>query len=341
MDFNYIRTRIKNEEDILLIKKAYDFSNTKLNGLYYSKNETLISHILDIVNTLIDFNADKDTLVSCLLYETLKNGISKDEIENEFGLCVSNIALKVSIINVDELIGKDEKQKYYLEQLNVDNPEDVRAFFVKFADRFNNLKNKKTEYTRSLANDTLEILVPTAQRLRLNYIRSKVEDLCLLHLNPEVYNEILNKLNGTPEMLLTQLNTTKKEISDLLNNNNINFVIKGRVKNIYSIYNKLMSGKTWNEIYDILALRIILDDESECNKVAELIHSKYIYLSIRFKDYINNPKENMYQSLHTTIINNDRFYEIQIRTNEMHKTAEVGNASHQLYKCKTKNSILN
>ena len=344
MDFNYIKNRIKNEEDIPLIEKAFNFADTKLSGVYYSKNKTLINHILNIVNTLIDFNADKDTLISCLLYETLKNNVKKEEIEKEFGLDISNIVFTASIININDLINDNIKQKYYLEQLNVDNPEDVRAFFIKFADTFNQLKTKKIKnlgYQKKLANETLKTLVPTAQRLRLNYIKSKVEDLCLFHLNPEIYNEILNKLNATPDILLTQLNTTKDDISKLLSNNNIKFIIKGRVKNIYSIYSKLMSGKNWDDIYDILALRIILDDEVNCNIVAELIHSNYIYLPERFKDYINNPKENMYQSLHTTIINNNRFYEIQIRTNEMNKNAEFGNASHQLYKQKNKSKHKN
>ena len=338
MNIDYIKNRIKNKDDMPLIEKAFNFANLKLSGLYYSVDETLINHILGIVNTLIDFNADTSTLISCLLYESIKNGVSKEEIEREFGLDISNIAFTTSIINVDNLIQNDENQKRYLEQLNVDVPEDVRTLFIKLADRLYSMKTAKTsdsEYQKRVARETLEILVPTAQRFRLNYIKSRLEDLCLSYLDPQTYNEILSKLNATPEILSIQLNETKKDISNLLSNNGINFVIKGRVKNIYSIYNKLISGKSWDEIYDILALRIILDDESECSKIAELIHSNYMYLSERFKDYINNPKENMYQSLHTTIIHNNRFYEIQIRTNEMHRIAEVGNASHQLYKQKT------
>ena len=340
MNIDYIKSKIKNKEEIPLIETAFNFASTKLLGINYSKDETLINHILGIINTLIDFNADSTTLISCLLYETINNGISKEEIEKQFGTEISNIAFSSSIINTKKLIQDDKKQLDYLEQLNVDSPEDVRTLFIKLADRLysmNTQERLETGYQKKVAEETLEILVPTAQRLRLNYIKSKLEDLCLLYLEPQAYNEILNKLNATPEILSNQLNETKNNISDLLNNNNINFVIKGRVKNIYSIYNKLMSGKSWDEIYDILALRIILDDESECNKVLELIHSNYMYLYERFKDYINNPKENMYQSFHTTIIHNNRFYEIQIRTNEMHKTAEVGNASHQLYKQKQLN----
>lgn len=335
MNIEYIKEKIKNQEDITLIEKAFNFANLNLSGLYYSKEETLINHILEIVNTLIDFNADTSTLISCLLYETIKNGVSLAEIQREFGKDISNIAYSASIIIGNNIIQDDESQKSYLEKLNADIPEDVKAFFIKLADRLYNMKQTKIadlECQKRIAMETLEILIPTAQKLKLNYIKSKLEDLCLLYLNPKAYNEILNKLNVTPEMLLVQLNEIKKDISNLLKNNDISFVIKGRVKNIYSIYNKLINGKKWDEIYDILALRIILDNEQECRKVLKLIHSNYTFLSERVKDYISNPKENMYQSLHTTIVYNNRFYEIQIRTKEMHKIAEEGKASHQIYK---------
>lgn len=336
MNIDIIKGRIKKEEDLPLIEKAFNFANARLSGLYYSQGETLINHILQTVNTLIDFNADNLTLISCILYETIKNGVSREEIEREFGSSISNIAFITYKISGHEFILADENQKNCLEQLKVDSPEDVRALFIKLANNFYTMKTTTSEYQKQLARETLDILIPTAQRLRLNFIKSKLEDLCLLYLNPQVYNDILNKLNATPDILREHLNHIKSDISNLLMENNIDCIIKGRVKNFYSIYNKLMSGKKWEEIYDILALRIIVQDESQCSKVAELIHSKYTFLPSRFKDYINNPKENLYQSLHTTIIDeNNRTYEIQIRTNEMNKTAEVGNASHQLYKERT------
>ena len=337
MNIDYIKSKIKNKEEISLIEKAFDFFNAKLSDLYFSEKEALVSHILEVVNTLIDFNADALTLISCILYETIKNGVNKKEIEKEFGSTISNIAFTTSIINRHKLIQDDENQKYFLDQLNVDTPEDVRALFIKLADRLyimKTMKNSDNEYQRKVAKETLDILVPTAQRLRLNFIKSKLEDLCLFYLEPQAYNNILSRLNATPEILSEQLINMKKDISNLLSENNIDCTIKNRVKNIYSIYNKLMNGKDFEEIYDILALRIITDDEFQCIKIAELIHSKYTFLPYRFKDYINNPKENMYQSLHTTIVHNNMFYEIQIRTKQMNKTAEIGSASHQLYKQK-------
>ena len=144
MNIDYIKNRIKNKDDMPLIEKAFNFANLKLSGLYYSVDETLINHILGIVNTLIDFNADTSTLISCLLYESIKNGVSREEIEREFGLDISNIAFTTSIINVDNLIQNDENQKRYLEQLNVDVPEDVRTLFIKLADRLYILITAKT-----------------------------------------------------------------------------------------------------------------------------------------------------------------------------------------------------
>ena len=339
MNFDFIKNRIKNEEDLYEIEKAFNFTNKLLLDTYGVQSELLINHILQVVNTLIDFNADSSTLCGCILYETVKHGIDKKELEKEFGDSIASIAFIASKINSYESVSIDEEQRSYLEQLNVESPEDVRALFIKLATNFYILKQKENLgyiYQTKTARETFDILIPIAERLRLNFIKSKLEDLCLSYLNPEAYNDILNKLNATPDVLKKHLNTTKEDILNLLSKNNITCTVKGRVKNIYSIHNKLMNGKTWEEIYDILALRIIVEDESHCSIVAQLIHSQYSFLPSRFKDYINNPKENMYQSLHTTIIDkNNRFFEIQIRTNEMNKNAEVGKASHQSYKEKT------
>lgn len=336
MNIDIIKGRIKKGEDLPLIEKAFCFANSRLSGLYYSKEETLINHILEITNTLIDFKADNPTLISCILYETIKNGVSKEEIEREFGSSISNTAFLTSKINSQELILADQMQKIYLEQLNEDSPEDVRALFIRLASNFYNMQTTTNEYQKQLARETFDILIPKARIFRLNFIRSKLEDLCLLYLNPQAYNDILNSLNAHPDVLKERLDNTKKEILNLLIENNIDCIIKDRVKNIYSIYNKLMSGKKFEEIYDILALRIIVEDEFQCSKVLKLIHSNYTFLPLRVKDYIKNPKENMYQSLHTTIIDKDNnVCEIQIRTKEMNKNAEVGTASHQSYKEKT------
>lgn len=334
MNIDNILSRVEKKEDLLLIIKAYSFANRRLSNINYIDGKSLMQHILEVVNTLLDFNADNQTIISCLLYETLNYGILKEEIEKEFDNMIANIASGIVIINKLEH-SNGNNFEIYLKETLVDSPENVRSLFIKLAERFydmQNIQNIPNQCQKNIARETLNILVPTASRLGLSFIRRELEDLCFYYLEPEIYNEILRKLNGTPSILSTYLNNMKKEIYDLLTENNIDCVIKCRVKNIFSIYNKLCRGKTWEEIYDILAIRILTENKTDCDKIVQLIHSKYTPVPSRFKDYINNPKENMYQSIHTTIIGEDnRFYEIQIRTFEMNKTAEKGSASHRLY----------
>ena len=214
--------------------------------------------------------------------------------------------------------------------------EDVRVLFIKLADRLHNMRTFdaiSTERQKKVANETLSVLVPIAHRLGINSIKSELENLCLYYLKPDVYNDILEKLNATVDSLNNYLIEMQESICDLLNENEIKFEIKGRVKSVYSIYNKLSTGKKWDDIYDILALRIFVDKESDCYAVVGLIHSKFRPIPSRFKDYIAVPKENMYQSLHTTVFGpGGKFYEIQIRTYEMDEIAEKGIASHWSYK---------
>ena len=292
-----------NEEDSILIKKAYDLTSQNVSKSNNAK------YINEIVKILTEFKADTNTLVSCILLGLINNETYNEEIRKEFGDEVYNICLGAyNLLQFKNI-------KEHINSLNKGSEEDVRILFIMLADRINTLRTEK-KANKNIAKEALEILVPKAQEFKLNFIKSKLEDLCLYHLNPDIYNNILNNLGTSLENLSIFLNNQKEYISKLLKDNNINFIIKGRVKNIYSIYTKLESGKTWEDIYDILALRIIVEEESDCMKAIELIHSNYIYLIERFKDYITNPKENMYQSLHTTIIGeNNRFYEIQIRTN--------------------------
>ena len=339
MTIDYIKGKIEKKEDIPLIEKAYNFANKKLSGIYYKNNETLINNVLSVTNTLIDFKADTSTLVSSILCETINNGTNIKEIEKEFDTNIANITLGAAKLTKYELIQDNPNGDVYLGQLNTDSPENVRSISIKLAKRLYYMQTMEIfpiEYQKKVARETLDILVPIAQKFKLNFLKSKLEDMCLYYLKPAAYNDIIKKLDATPNMLATYLNNMKENISNLLTENNFEFMIKSRVKNIYSIYNKLASGKSWDNIYDILAIRILVKDEAECYRIAELIHSQYVPLSSRFKDYISIPKENMYQSLHTTIIGEEgRFFEIQIRTYEMNKTAETGKASHQLYKEKT------
>ncbi len=184
--------------------------------------------------------------------------------------------------------------------------------------------------------------MPIAHRLGINSIKSELENLSLYYLKPDVYNDILEKLNETVDELNDCLEEMKESLIELLTDAGIKFEIKGRVKSVYSIYNKLSNGKEWNKIYDILALRIFVNEESECYQVIGLIHSRFRPMPKRFKDYIASPKENMYQSLHTTVYGVEgHVFEVQVRTYEMDEIAEKGIASHWSYKEKGAKKIQN
>ena len=189
------------------------------------------------------------------------------------------------------------------------------------------------EAQKAKANETETVLIPIAHRLGINSIKSELEDWCLKYTKPDVYNDIVTRLEASREELNELLNDMKNSISEILTENGIEFKIKGRVKSIHSLYNKMSNGKRWGDIYDILALRVFVNTEQECYLAIGLIHSKYRPMPGRFKDYVANPKENMYQSLHTTVFGEGgHLFEIQVRTYEMDEIAEKGIASHWSYK---------
>ena len=337
MTFNYILNKIKNPDDIKDIKESYEYANSKLSGIMRKNGDTEISHCLEVANILIDLNVDKETIICAILHSVLDfNDIDEKEIVENFSLETYKIIFSLSKINNLEMVDDSESAALYLRKVMVGLSEDVRVLFIKLADRLHNMRTFdaiSTERQKKVANETLSVLVPIAHRLGINSIKSELENLCLYYLKPDVYNDILEKLNATIDSLNNYLIEMQESICDLLNENEIKFEIKGRVKSVYSIYNKLSTGKKWDDIYDILALRIFVDKESDCYAVVGLIHSKFRPIPSRFKDYIAVPKENMYQSLHTTVFGpGGKFYEIQIRTYEMDEIAEKGIASHWSYK---------
>lgn len=320
MNIESIVNRLKNEEDKLLVLTVYNYINERL-------SKESINRIIGISNTLLDFNADGITVAGSMLSNLINIGVTKEEIENEFSEELGNIAFGIAIFSdcpKDKLID-------LLELL----PEGKKVLLIKLCERYYDLEKEDDNLQNKhlLAQDTIDYLSPLALKFRFGYIKSCLEDICLFYLEPDIYNFIITKLGTHPSNLKVNLAHMKENIERLLLENDINAVIKSRVKNIYSIYNKMSSGKPFEDIYDILALRILVEEESYCNRVCDLIHSKYEMLPERFKNYIESPKDNMYQSLHTSIIGADgRVYEVQIRTNEMNKTAESGTASYVKYK---------
>lgn len=337
-DSFYNKLKFKDKEVLDKIKEAYLYALEEHKGKKRLTGDDYITHPLHVADILVDLNVDDVTIEAALLHEVLNNGENAtfEDLEEKFGNEVAVIVDNVSKINKLELVDSTESSAIYLRKVLVGLAEDPRVLYVKLADRLHNMRTNwaiNPEKQKLKAKETMSVLVPIAHRLGINSIKSELEDICLKILKPDVYEDILEKLNKTTLELNDNLMNMKDNLSNLLNENGISYTIKGRVKSVYSIYNKLNNGKKWSDIYDILALRIFVEKESDCYAVIGLIHSKYRPVPKRFKDYIANPKENMYQSLHTTVFGSDgEIYEIQVRTYEMDEIAEKGIASHWSYK---------
>ncbi len=332
-----VREYDNNEEDIKLIQKAYDYAYKKHFGVKRITGDDYIVHPLNVAMILTDINVDAPCLTAALLHDTIEDTDStKEEIIELFGGEVALLVDGVTKINRLHFSNAGEQMAANQRKILVGLSEDVRVIMIKLADRLHNMRTlyvMPEEKQKKKARETLEILTPVADRLGINKIKSELEDLSLRYLKPDVYFDIVEKLNAKKTEMDEDVNDMLHEVSSLLNEHHIKHEIFGRSKSIYSIYKKLDKGKRFNDIYDILALRVLVDTEQECYLSLGLIHSKYKPVPNRFKDYIAMPKTNLYQSLHTTVFGVDgKLFEIQIRTHEMHKIAEYGIASHWSYK---------
>lgn len=332
---------ITDKDEINIIKKAYEFAsnvhknNTRLCG------EDYMHHPLNVAYNLTKLYADSDTIAAGLLHDTIHIGNSTlDELKKEFSLDICTLVEGITTINNLNLSTDSEDHINYFKKIIVGLTEDVRIIIIKLVERVDNMKTLyilKPEKQKDKAKETLEILVPIAHRLGLSEIKKELEVLSLKYYKPDAFKSVEAMFNNTEEQRNNLLLHMKRRVSELLIDNNIKFEIKARVKSIYSIYNKMQKGKKFSELYDIYGIRIIVNTESECYQVLGIIHSKFKPLQNRFKDYIANPKVNMYRSLHTTVFGYDgKLYEIQIRTHEMDEVAERGIASHWSYKEKGK-----
>lgn len=333
---------IKDKNELETIRKAYDYASKVHKNDVRKSGEDYMHHPLNVAYILTDLYADSDTLSAALLHDTIHIGnASLEEIEKEFGSDISFLVKGITKINKLNLFTDSENQINYYKKIIIGLTEDVRIIIIKLAERCQNMRTLyvlKEESRKRKAKETIELLVPIAHRLGLSKIKSELEVNSLKYYKPNAFVSVEELLDNTEEERRELVNEMKRKLSDLLIENNIsNFEIKGRAKSIYSIYRKLQKGKKFSEIYDIYALRIIVNTESECYQVLGIVHSKFKPKQNRFKDYIANPKTNMYQSLHTTVFGHDgKLYEIQIRTHEMDEVAEKGIASHWSYKEKGK-----
>ncbi len=334
------------KESLDKIKKAYEFALKKHDGKKRKDGTDFITHPLNVAKILSDLNMDDITIIAALVHETvIESDATYEELEELFGEDVKKIVESLSKINRLKLNDDSESSSLYLRKILVGLSEDPRVLIIKLADRLHNMRTLSylsLEKQKQKAMETMNVLIPIAHRLGINSIKSELEDLSLKYSKPEVYQSILDKLDGTREELNNVLNDMIESVSEILSSHNIKFTIKGRVKSVYSIYTKLCTGRKWNDIYDILAMRAIVEKESDCYLAVGLIHSKYRPIPKRFKDYIAMPKANMYQSLHTSVFGDDgHIFEIQLRTKEMNEIAENGIASHWSYKEHTSSKIKN
>ncbi len=335
--FDELALSLSKRDGFDTIKKAYEYAYNEHKKMKRLTGDDFITHPLEVTKILMELNVDDTTIIAALLHEVINNGSKTyEDLVEDFGEDIAKIVLSVSKINKLELPDNNESSVIYLRKILVGLAEDVRVLYIKLADRLHNMRTNwaiNPQKQKQKAEETMSVLVPIAHRLGINSIKSELENLSLYYLKPDVYNDILEKLNETVDELNDCLEEMKESLIELLTDAGIKFEIKGRVKSVYSIYNKLSNGKEWNKIYDILALRIFVEEESECYQVIGLIHSRFRPMPKRFKDYIASPKENMYQSLHTTVYGVEgHVFEVQVRTYEMDEIAEKGIASHWSYK---------
>ena len=332
-----VRKYNDDEDELRIIEKAYNYAKEKHFTQKRITGDDYITHPLNVAYILTDVNADYKAICAALLHDTIEDSDGNfQEIENLFGYDIANLVECVTKINRINFNSDSEQMAANQRKILVGLASDVRVLIIKLADRLHNMRTLyvfSPEKQQRKARETLEILTPVAHRLGMYKIKSELEDLCLRYLNPSAYFDILEKLNYKKTEMDEAVGKMLDEVSSLLKEHGIRHEIKGRSKSVYSIYNKLSKGRSFNDIYDILALRVLVDTEQERYLALGLIHSKYKPVPKRFKDYIAMPKSNFYQSLHTTVFGIDgMLFEIQIRTYDMDRVAEYGIASHWSYK---------
>jgi relA/spoT family protein len=335
----YCQSYLHNEDNLNLIKKAYDVAKKKHEGQFRKSGDPYIQHPVEVAYILATLHAGPDTIAAGLLHDVLEDtDMSKEEMAATFNKDVAEIVDGVTKISKLKYMTKEKALAHNHEKLLLAMAKDIRVILVKIADRLHNIRTiqfHSEEKQKRIAQETLDLYAPLAHRLGMYRIKAELEDLSFKALEPEKYAEIAKEISFKKTERDEDVEKMISTVKGLLEKNHINhYDIKGRVKNIYSIYKKIITkNKTIDDIYDLLALRVIVDSVEQCYHVLGIIHSIWTPLPMRFKDYIAVPKPNMYQSLHTTVVGPaGKIYEIQIRTYEMDQIAEFGVAAHWAYK---------
>ncbi len=322
------------------IVKAYDYAAMLHEGQFRQSGEPYISHPVSVAQIVVGMELDTDSVCAALLHDTVEDCADKTDlgkIKKEFGESVARIVDGLTKLVEFPFEDKEEAHIENLRKMFLAMSKDIRVLFIKLCDRVHNMRTlnaKPEEKRRVIALETMYVYAPLAHRLGMQKIKQELEKLSLSYLDPIGYEEvrldILKKFGENKDFL----QRAKDYVSEKLKENNIEFVMEGRVKSVYSIYKKMYNqNKSFDEIYDFYAMRIIVETELECYTVLGIIHDLFKSIPGRFKDYISTPKPNMYRSLHTTVIGRDGIpFEVQIRTHEMHHIAEYGIAANWKYK---------
>ncbi|RCW43789.1 MULTISPECIES: bifunctional (p)ppGpp synthetase/guanosine-3',5'-bis(diphosphate) 3'-pyrophosphohydrolase [unclassified Halanaerobium] len=341
MELDDLLKRIKNymdNPDIDFIKKAYNYAAAAHEGQYRVSGEPFVDHPLGVAIILADLELDVVSIVSSMLHDVVEDTeISSDDIADEFGDEVAHLVDGVTKLTRMEFKTKEDQQAESLRKMFVAMAEDIRVVLIKLADRLHNMRTLnylKKEKRIEKSQETLEIYAPLAHRLGMSRIKWELEDLAFRYIQPDMYYELSQKVQANRKQRENDIQQAIDTLKDTLKKQNIEAEIYGRPKHLYSIYNKMQRKEVeFDEIYDLTAVRVLVENVRECYEVLGVIHEIWKPIPGRFKDYIAMPKSNMYQSLHTTVIGpNGDPLEVQIRTYEMHKTAEYGIAAHWRYK---------
>jgi len=325
-------------EDIEKIERAYLYAKKLHEGQYRISEEPYIIHPVEVAKILVDLKADADTLVAALLHDVLEDtDTPPEEIEKHFSKEVLCLVQGVTKLGKLQFKSTEERQAENFRRMFIAMANDIRIIFLKLADRLHNMRTLNfmaVNKQQKIAQETLDIFAPLANRLGIGKIKSELEDLSLRYLYPEKYYEIAQLVSQKKAERDLTVNLLIDKITQDIKRNGINATLTGRAKHYYSIYSKMKRlNLAFHDLYDITAVRVMVDTERECYEVLGLIHSQFKPIPGRFKDYIAMPKGNLYQSLHTSVIGpRSKPLEVQIRTREMHETAEYGVAAHWKYK---------
>ena len=326
--------------DIEKIKMAGEYAESLHEGQFRVSGEPYISHPVAVAEIVLDLGLDTASICAALLHDTVEDCSDKtdlSEIEKKFGKEIAIIVdglTKMVAMNVDD---KEEAHIENIRKMLLAMSKDIRVIFVKLCDRLHNMRTlsvKADPKRRATALETMYVYAPLAHRLGMQKVKQELENLCISYLDPIGYGEIKTYIDEKYGQSVGFIDNVQSIVDKTLRENNINFELTGRIKSVYSIYRKMFNqSKSFDQIYDFYAMRIIVDTELECYTALGLIHEMFKSVPGRFKDYISTPKPNMYRSLHTTVIGRDGIpFEVQIRTWEMHHIAEYGICAHWKYK---------